>query len=86
VENYFAFTEDKREWTGTDIVFTIAKQGDKTEVHFTHVGLVPTNECYPVCSDGWGTYINGSLLSLITTGTGQPNVGEAITESERALR
>ncbi len=86
MENYFAFTEDKREWTGTDIVFEIIKQGDKTEVQFTHVGLVPTDECYPVCSDGWGTYINGSLLRLITTGTGQPNVGEAITASERALR
>ena len=34
---------------------------------------------------GWRTYINGSFRDLITTGKGQPNVGEAITEGERAL-
>lgn len=85
VENYFAFTKDKTEWTGTDIVFDITKQGDKTEVQFTHVGLVPTDECYDVCANGWGTCISGSLLSLITTGAGQPNVEEAISVRERAL-
>ena len=85
LQNYFPFVEDKTEWTGTDIVFEIAKKGDKTELRFTHVGLVPSFECFNVCSDGWGTYIKGSLHSLITTGKGQPNVGEAITESEKAL-
>src|SRR5258708_846826 len=49
---------------------------DKTEVHFTHVGLVPDHECYGACSNAWGTYINGSLRSLITTGKGQPNPKE----------
>lgn len=83
VKNYFAFTANKREWTGTDIVFEIIKQGDKTKVQFTHVGIVPTDECYTVCSNGWGTLINGSLYSLITTGTGEPNTEEATTE--RAL-
>ena len=85
MDNYFNFVMDKTEWTGTDVVFEIARKGDKTEVHFTHVGLVPEYECYTVCSDGWGTYINGSLHSLITIGKGQPNVGEAITDSERTL-
>ncbi len=85
VENYFSFTEDKTEWTGTDVVFEITKQDDKTEVQFTHVGLVPTDECYTACAEGWSTYVNGSLHSLITTGTGEPNVGEAITEGERVL-
>ncbi len=85
LQNYFPFVQDKTEWTGTDIVFEIAKKGDKTELRFTHVGLVPQFECFNVCSDGWNTYIKGSLLSLITTGKGQPNVGEAITESEKTL-
>ena len=85
LQNYFPFVEDKTEWTGTDIVFEISKKGDKTELRFTHVGLVPSFECFNVCSDGWGTYIKGSLHSLITIGKGQPNVGEAITESEKAL-
>ncbi|MCB0125504.1 MAG: SRPBCC domain-containing protein [Caldilineaceae bacterium] len=83
--NYFNFVDDKTEWTGTDVVFEIARKGDKTELHFTHVGLVPAYECYSVCSDGWGTYVNKSLHSLITTGKGQPNAGEAMTASERAL-
>jgi hypothetical protein len=85
LENYFSFTEDKTEWTGTQIIFDIAGKGDKTEVRFTHQGLVPDYECYDICSDGWGTYINGSLRSLIATGKGQPNVGQPMTESERAL-
>jgi uncharacterized protein YndB with AHSA1/START domain len=29
------------EWTGTDVRFDIARRGDKTEVRFTHLGLVP---------------------------------------------
>ena len=85
LDNYFSFTEDKSEWNGSDLVFEIARRGDKTEVKFTHVGLVPEYECYRACSDGWRTYINDSLKSLIATGKGRPNAGEAITASEQAL-
>jgi len=85
LDNYFSFTKDKNEWKGTKITFEISKKGDKTEVHFTHVGLVPEYECYNACSDGWSTYINGSLRDLITTGKGKPNVGDAITDSEQAV-
>jgi hypothetical protein len=85
VDSYFSFTNDAAEWRGTRIVFDIARKGDKTEITFTHVGLVPEFECYGACSDGWNTYINGSLKNLITTGKGQPNKGEAITESEKEL-
>ena len=76
LDNHFNFTEAKTEWKGTDIVFDIAKQGDKTEVRFTHVGLVPDYECYEVCQDAWGSYIKGSLLNLIATGKGAPNPKE----------
>jgi uncharacterized protein YndB with AHSA1/START domain len=76
LDNYFSFTQDKSEWKGTDVVFEIAKKGDKTEVRFTHVGLVSAYECYDVCSNAWGSYINGSLRSLITTGKGKPNPKE----------
>jgi hypothetical protein len=78
-DNYFNFTEDKTEWKGTRVVFDIAKKSDKTEIHFTHEGLVPTYECYSVCSDAWGTYIRGSLKSLIATGKGSPNQKECVT-------
>ncbi len=76
VDNYFDFVEDKSEWKGTEIIFDIAKKGDGTEVHFTHRGLVPQYECYNVCSNAWGTYITGSLKSLIATGKGTPNPKE----------
>jgi len=73
VESHINFVKDKNEWNGTDIVFEIAKKGGKTELRFTHVGLVPAYECYGDCSGAWGFYINDSLRSLITTGKGQPN-------------
>ena len=86
LDNYFSFTKDKTvEWKGTDIIFDISKKGDQTEVRFTHQGLVPEYECYDACREGWSTYINGSLRDLITTGKGQPNVGQPMTDFERAL-
>jgi len=60
------FVEDKSEWKGTDIVFDIAEKDGKTEVRFTHVGLVPQIECYDICSDAWGYYIKGSLREFIS--------------------
>jgi|SRR5580704_10757233 hypothetical protein len=69
----FQFTEDKTEWKDTKIVFDVSEKGGKTEIHFTHLGLVPEYECFSVCSNAWGSYINGSLRSLIATGKGHPN-------------
>jgi len=76
LDSYLNFIKDKTEWNGSKITFEIAKKGHKTEVRFTHVGLVPDHECYGACSNAWGGYINGSLRSLITTGKGQPNKKE----------
>jgi hypothetical protein len=67
------FVEDKDEWNGTHIVFDITPKGKKTELRFTHIGLVPKIECYGKCAGAWGFYINESLRSLITTGNGDPN-------------
>ncbi len=75
-ESHIGFVEDKTEWQGTDIVFEVAKKNGKTELRFTHVGLVPAIECYDDCSGAWGFYVNDSLRSLITTGKGQPNQRE----------
>ena len=64
---------DPGEWDGTDVVFEISRKGSKTEVRFTHVGLVPTVECYDRCSGAWGFYVNESLRDFIAKGNGQPN-------------
>jgi hypothetical protein len=68
VEASLNFTQDKTEWTGTDITFDLAKKGDKTEIRFTHVGLVPKFECYKDCSIAWTSIINDSLHNLISKG------------------
>jgi hypothetical protein len=73
LDSQLNFVADKREWNGTEVVFEIAQKRGKTELRFTHVGLVPTFECYGDCSGAWGFYVNDSLRSLITTGKGQPN-------------
>jgi hypothetical protein len=77
VDAKIAFVKNKDEWNGTDIVFEIARKGDKTELRFTHVGLVPAIECYGKCAGAWGYYINESLRSLIATGKGDPDEKES---------
>ena len=76
VDSHLNFVKDKAEWNGTDIVFEIAPKNGKTEVRFTHVGLVPAFECYGDCSGAWDFYITDSLRSLIATGKGEPNPKE----------
>jgi uncharacterized protein YndB with AHSA1/START domain len=76
LDNYFNFTEDKTEWKDTQVIFEVSRKGDKSEIRFTHLGLVPEYECFHVCSNAWGSYMNGSLRSLITTGKGKPNQKE----------
>jgi hypothetical protein len=85
LDNYFNFIKDKTEWIDTDVVFEIVPKGDKTEVRFTHVGLVPGYECYDVCSNAWGSYITRSLHDLITTGKGQPNPIEEIVKKAHQM-
>ena len=70
-ESELNFIKDKSEWTGTKISFEISKKGTKTQVRFTHLGLVPKIECYSGCSNAWTQLIEQSLLSLITTGKGK---------------
>jgi hypothetical protein len=87
VDNYFNFTQDKSEWKNTKINFEISSNGEQTQLHFTHDGLVPAYECYSACTAGWTQYIKQSLVSLITTGKGLPNGREtARTIYEVALR
>lgn len=80
-DSKLTFVKDKSEWTGTKVIFDIAKQDDKTKLTFTHEGLAPEVECYGACSPAWTQYVQYSLLSLITTGKGTPNLeGSLIQE------
>ena len=73
LDSDLSFVKHKSEWNSTDIVFDISEKDGKTEVRFTHVGLVPQYECYGGCSNAWGTLIAGNLRTLITTGRVQPD-------------
>lgn len=66
------FIEDESEWTGTKISFELSNDDGKTQIHFTHIGLVPEVECYIDCTRGWDHYIKGSLFKLLTDGKGSP--------------
>lgn len=70
-ESQLNFITDKNEWAGTKISFEISEINNKTQVRFTHQGLVPAVECYGACSNGWSQLIQQSLFSLITTGKGK---------------
>ncbi len=73
LDSCLSFPKDQREWNDTKSSFETSRKENKTEVRFTHPGLIPDYECYDICSDAWGSYINGSLKSLITTGKEHPN-------------
>jgi hypothetical protein len=85
LDNYFNFTEDETEWKGTKVIFEISRKGDKSEIRFTHEGLIAQYECFNVCSNAWRAYINGSLRSLIASGNGHPNQKEK-AEPEKVSR
>jgi len=70
-ESIINYAEDKREWTGTKIIFEILQQDNKTQLSFTHLGLDPQIECFDSCSNSWSQLIQQSLFSLITTGKGE---------------
>ncbi len=70
-DSHIAFVDDTKEWNGTDMVFEIARKGGKTELRFTHVGLVPTLACYGKCEGGWTFLIQESLRDRIIKGRGR---------------
>lgn len=63
--SHLSFVSNKQEWDGTDMVFEIAKNGAKTDVRFTHVGLAPSVECYDRCTRAWTYFVKDSLKKRI---------------------
>jgi len=64
--------KNKKEWNGTDVVFEIFEKENKIEIGFTHLGLIPSLECYEDCKAGWTEHVTESLIKFINEGKGMP--------------
>jgi len=73
LDSRLSFVKDETEWNGSRITFEISKKGRKTQLRFTHVGLVPEVECYGDCSSAWGYYVRGPLRARIAKGEAPPS-------------
>jgi hypothetical protein len=56
-DSKLTFLDKPDEWKGTEICFDVVTKGNKSQVTFTHRGLVPAIECYDTCSDAWSQYL-----------------------------
>lgn len=81
LDNHMSFIDDQTEWKDTEIRFELSGRDGGTELRSTHVGLVPSYECFDVCRDAWGFYVRESLPGLVTTGTGSPIPAAAPVEA-----
>lgn len=64
--------DEKKEWKGTHIIWQVNDTGEGTRIDMTHIGLLPTVQCYADCKKGWTENINKSLLHFINNGKGNP--------------
>lgn len=64
-ESELNFLKNRSEWTGTKIIFDIAKNESQTVITFTHEGLNPEKECFNSCAPAWKQYLTGQLLSSL---------------------
>ena len=64
--------KDKKEWSNTEVIYTLTEKDGKTTIDFVHKGLTPDSECYDSCKPGWTHHLKDSLLKLIDEGTGFP--------------
>ncbi|HEY5826328.1 MAG TPA: SRPBCC domain-containing protein [Cyclobacteriaceae bacterium] len=77
------FVEDKKEWTGTKISFEVVEKNGRSQIVFTHQGLIPAIQCYDGCSGAWGQYITESLLPLLNEGKGKPELKSKKQKAEK---
>ncbi len=64
--------KDRKEWTGTKIVWEISPVKNGSKVTMTHQGLSPEAECYDQCKMGWDYLLKESLYKYLTEGAGMP--------------
>jgi hypothetical protein len=63
-ESNLSFLKNTNEWAGTKICFDIEQVDDKTNITFTHIGLIPPIECYDACSSAWTQYLQNLQAQL----------------------
>jgi hypothetical protein len=63
---------NKKEWDNTEVVFELSGKKNAVQIDFTHVGLVPSVECYKDCEVGWNEHVGDSLFKFINDGKGMP--------------
>ena len=67
------FVKDKTEWNGTDIVFEIARKGDKTELRFTQSDWFRPSSAMAAAQAPGAPTSTSSLRRLIMDGKAKPN-------------
>jgi len=72
VDCFLPIFKDPYLWKDNRITWDLAKDGARTQITMTHVGLVPGVECYEDCRKGWNFYVGESLFKLLTEGKGLP--------------
>ena len=72
IDCYLHWLTDKKEWSGTKIVWEISTANDAVKIDMTHIGLVPGIECYENCEKGWNHFVKESLFKLLTAHKGLP--------------
>jgi uncharacterized protein YndB with AHSA1/START domain len=72
IDTYQPRVKDTTEWIGTKIIWEVVPQKEGVEVKMTHVGLVPTLECFDECKNGWDYVTQLSLNKFLNEGVGAP--------------
>jgi hypothetical protein len=69
---YLDWINNKKEWSGTQVVWELTTENGGTQIKMTHEGLFPGVECYNDCEVGWNGHVKESLLAFINENKGQP--------------
>ncbi|OUR74593.1 hypothetical protein A9Q78_00210 [Methylophaga sp. 41_12_T18] len=59
--------EMRTEWENTLLKFEITNTHKGTSIHFSHIGLTPTLNCYDICCSGWDHFFATGLKGYLNT-------------------
>jgi uncharacterized protein YndB with AHSA1/START domain len=69
-----------KEWIGTDVIFSLSRDGDYTVVQFGHRNWREAVDFMAHCSTKWATFLL-SLKELVETGKGRPSPDDVKIDS-----